>query len=174
MLESVYSPQVFGFDKIYNKLSNSQIIYKETCRDITKSLIAGYNGSILLYGQTTSGKTYTMLGNPENPGILPCVLRDVFGFIKKDSTIIDSKVFCSYIEIYNETIHDLLTNSSNLKMVEDSKFGVIVSGSKKVRVESFEDGINLKDYGEENRRYRETLINEYSSRSHSIFQIVSS
>lgn len=120
-----------------------------------------------------------MLGSPENPGILPCTLRDIFNFIKKEKSdknnenIIDSnKVYVSYIEIYNETIHDLLTNNSNLKLVENKKLGVVVQGAKRVRIKSFEDGINIKDYGEENRKYRETMINEYSSRSHSIFQIV--
>ena len=171
VLESVYSPQIFGFDKIYDKTSNTQSIYKESCKEITKSILSGFNGSILMYGQTTSGKTFTMLGSPENPGILPCVLRDIFNSIKKDKTLINTKVLCSYIEIYNENIHDLLTNSTNLKLVEDSKFGVICSGMKKVLIQNFEDGINLKDYGEENRKYKETLINEYSSRSHSIFQI---
>lgn len=172
MLESVYSPQVFGFDKIYNKQCNSQLIYKEVCRDITSSVISGFNGSIFMYGQTTSGKTFTMLGSPENPGILPCAIRDIFAFIKKDQSIIDSKVYCSYIEIYNESVHDLLSNTPNLKLVEDMRFGVTVLGAKKVRIKNFDDGINLKDYGEENRKYRETMINEYSSRSHSIFQIV--
>lgn len=128
-----------------------------------------------MYGQTTSGKTYTMLGNHENPGILPCSLRDIFKFNEESirlNKIISSKIYCSYIEIYNENIHDLLTNSSNLKLVEDAKFGVVVNGLKKVIISNFEDGINLKDFGEENRKYRETLINEYSSRSHSIFQIM--
>jgi hypothetical protein len=173
ILESVYSPQIFGFDKIYEKTSNSQIIYKETCRDIIKSLISGFNGSIFMYGQTTSGKTFTMLGTPENPGVLPCSVRDVFNYLKKDESIIDYKVYCSYIEIYNESVHDLLTNASNLKLVEDARLGVTVLGAKKVRIKNFDDGINLKDFGEENRKYRETMINEYSSRSHSIFQIVS-
>lgn len=129
-----------------------------------------------MYGQTTSGKTFSMLGNPENPGIIPCALRDIFS---KIHSIKQPKfnIFCSYIEIYNENVYDLLlTNNaqpSNLKVVDDPKYGVSVAGCKKIRIKTFDDGINLKDYGEENRKYRETYINEYSSRSHSIFQIVS-
>ena len=75
------------------------------------------------------------------------------------------------LEIYNENIHDLLTDSNYLKLVEDSKYGVIVAGAKRVKINNFEDGIGIKDFGEENRKYRETLFNEYSSRSHTIFQI---
>jgi hypothetical protein len=121
LMDSIYSPQVFAFDKIYGKNANSQMIYKDVCRDITKSVISGYNGSIFMYGQTTSGKTYTMLGSPNSPGLLPCALRDVFSLISKDSDPGRFSVFCSYIEIYNENIHDLLTDSNYLKLVDDSK-----------------------------------------------------
>jgi len=171
LIDSVYTPQSFSFDKIYDNNSNSQLIYKEFCRDITKSVINGYNGTVFMYGQTTSGKTFTMLGTPKSPGLLPCALRDTFSMIQKESNPGAFNVYCSYIEIYNENIRDLLTESSNLKLVDDGKYGVIVVGSKRVKIKSFEDGISLKDYGEENRKYRETLINEYSSRSHTIFQI---
>lgn len=171
LMDSIYSPQMFAFDKIYGQSSNSQLIYKEMCRNITKSVISGYNGTIFMYGQTTSGKTFTMLGTPNSPGILPCALRDIFNLIQKEKNPEAFSVYCSYIEIYNENLHDLLTDSNYLKLVEDSKYGVIVAGAKRIKIKSFEDGITLKDFGEENRKYRETLINEYSSRSHTIFQI---
>ena len=130
-----------------------------------------------MYGQATSGKTFSMLGNPDNPGIIPCSLRDIFSKINSLKHSISYNIYVSYIEIYNENIYDLLltTNSgssSSLKIVDDPKYGVSVAGCKKIRIKTFDDGINLKDYGEENRKYRETYINEYSSRSHSIFQIV--
>ena len=144
------------------------------CKDVVSSALEGYNGSIFMYGQTTSGKTFTMLGSPNNPGILPCTLRDIFikiNKISKENPNINYKVFCSYIEIYNENIHDLLTDANFLKLIDDKKYGIIVAGAKKVRIENFETGIGIKDFGEENRKYRETLFNEYSSRSHSIFQI---
>ena len=115
-----------------------------------------------------------MLGSPNNPVILSCTLRDIFikiNKITKENPIINYKVYCSYIEIYNENIHDLLTDSNFFKLVDDKKYGKIVAGAKKVIVENFEIGIGLKDFGEENRKYKETLFNEYSSKSHSIFQI---
>ena len=170
LMDSIYTSQSFHFDKIYGQSSSSQTIYKEMCRDITKSVLTGINGSIFTYGQTTSGKTFTMLGNPKNPGILPCVLKDTFDLIEKDTNN-NYRVFCSYIEIYNENIHDLLTDANSLKLIDDNKYGVIVVGAKRVQISNFEDGIKLKDFGEENRKYRDTMINEYSSRSHTIFQI---
>ena len=115
-----------------------------------------------------------MLGSPNNPVILPCTLRDIFikiNKITKENQNINYKVYCSYIEIYNENIHDLLTDSNFFKLVDDKKYGIIVAGAKKLIVENFEIGIGLKNFGEENRKYKETLFSEYSSKWHSIFQI---
>ena len=174
LIDSIYAPQKFNFDRVYSIDDDSQLIYKEMCKDVVSSALEGYNGSIFMYGQTTSGKTFTMLGSPNNPGILPCALRDIFlkiNKITKENKNINFKVYCSYIEIYNENIHDLLTDANFLKLIDDKKYGIIVAGAKKVRIDNFETGIGIKDFGEENRKYRETLFNEYSSRSHSIFQI---
>ena len=172
LIDSIYSPQKFSFDKVYSPNSITQNIYKDMCKDVTKSVLKGFNCSIFMYGQTTSGKTFTMLGSPNSPGILPCSLRDVFRFIENnDNENISYNVYCSYIEIYNENIHDLLTDANYLKLIDDNKYGVVVAGAKRVKINNFNDGIGIKDFGEENRKYRETLINEYSSRSHSIFQI---
>lgn len=74
-----------------------------------------------MYGQTTSGKTFTMLGTPNSPGLLPCAIRDIFNLISKEKYPERFSVYCSYIEIYNENIHDLLTDANNLKLVDDSK-----------------------------------------------------
>ena len=171
----IFSPKKFIFDKIYPSNYESQFIYQETCQDTIKNLINGINGSIFMYGQTTSGKTFTMLGSPNSPGILPCTLNDIFILINKSLNYnenINYNIYCSYIEIYNEKINDLLNNNStNLKLIEDKNYGTIVSGTKRVKIKNFQEGIAIKDYGEENRKYRETLINEYSSRSHCIFQI---
>lgn len=101
-------------------------------RPITRAALQGYNGTVFMYGQTTSGKTYTMLGTPETPGILPCAVRDIFSAIKKDSDH-DYKVWISYLEIYNESINDLLVpGNQNLKIKDDPKnSGIVVNGLKK-------------------------------------------
>ena len=102
------------------------------------SALEGYNGSISICGQTTYGKAFTMLGYPNNSGILPCTLRDIFikiNKITKENQNINYKVYCSYIEICNENIHDLLTDANFLKLIDDKKYGIIVAGAKKVRIE---------------------------------------
>jgi centromeric protein E len=72
-----------------------------------------------MYGQTTAGKTYTMLGSPDAPGVLPCAIKDVFSIVQLDQTS-EYKIWVSYLEIYNEQIHDLLVQgSTNLKINKD-------------------------------------------------------
>ena len=67
--------------------NNNPYIYHVIARPTVKASLEGFNGTIFTYGQTTSGKTYTMLGTPENPGLLPCTLKDIFNMIEKVSSI---------------------------------------------------------------------------------------
>ena len=78
LLDNVFIPQTFKFDKIFTKDITSEKIYLDICQDIIKQFINGINGTIFVYGQTTSGKTYTMLGNINYPGILPCALKLIY------------------------------------------------------------------------------------------------
>lgn len=74
--------QSFQFDNVFGPEVHTPQIYSAIVRPITKAALQGYNGTVFMYGQTTSGKTYTMLGTHEIPGILPCAIRDVFNAIK--------------------------------------------------------------------------------------------
>ena len=173
LLDNIYVPQSFKFDKIFTKEVTSEKIYLDICQDIIKGFLKGINGTIFTYGQTTSGKTYTMLGNINYPGILPCSLKNLFDlleFQKKEQNS-NYNLYCSYIEIYNEIIHDLIGDATGCKIIEDNNYGLIVSEAQKICINSFEEGIQLKDIGEEKRQYKNTIINEYSSRSHTIFQL---
>lgn len=173
LLDNIYIPQSFKFDKIFTKETTSEKIYLDMCQDIIKGFLNGINGTIFTYGQTTSGKTYTMLGNVDYPGILPCSLKNLFDLLemKKKETNFNYNLYCSYVEIYNEIIHDLIGDSTGCKIVEDNNYGLIVSDAQRVCINSFEEGVQLKDIGEEKRQYKNTIINEYSSRSHTIFQL---
>ena len=173
LLDNIFVPQNFKFDKIFTKEITSEKIYLDFCQDVIKSFINGINGTIFVYGQTTSGKTYTMLGNVEYPGILPCSLKNLFDLLEqeKKEKNLNYNLYCSYIEIYNEIIHDLIGDSTGCKIIEDNKYGLIIPEARKICINSFEEGIQLKDIGEEKRQYKDTIINEYSSRSHTIFQL---
>ena len=121
----------FHFDNVFSPEVSTPEIYHVIARPIAKAAMHGYNGTVFMYGQTTSGKTYTMLGTPQVPGILPCSVRDIFNFCKNDEEH-DYKIWASYMEIYNEVINDLLVpGSSNLKVKDDRNYGVMVHGLKK-------------------------------------------
>ena len=173
LLDNVFIPQTFKFDKIFTKDITSEKIYLDICQDIIKQFINGINGTIFVYGQTTSGKTYTMLGNINYPGILPCALKNLFDLLEneKKAKNLNYNLYCSYIEIYNEVIHDLIGNGTGCKITEDINYGLVIPEAQKICINTFEEGIQLKDIGEEKRQYKDTLINEYSSRSHTIFQL---
>ena len=173
LLDNVFIPQSFKFDKIFTKDITSEKIYLDICQDVIKQFINGINGTIFVYGQTTSGKTYTMLGNINYPGILPCALKNLFDLLEneKKAKNLNYNLYCSYIEIYNEVIHDLIGNGTGCKITEDINYGLVIPEAQKICINIFEEGIQLKDIGEEKRQYKDTLINEYSSRSHTIFQL---
>lgn len=94
------SPSVFELptssDKVFSAQENTEFVY-QSCKPLLYQTLQGFNASLFLYGQTTSGKTYTMLGDQANPGILPFVLLDIFKESPKPKAI-------SYIEIYNEQV----------------------------------------------------------------------
>jgi len=161
----------FNFDNVFGEGISTPEIYHVIARPITRAALNGYNGSVFMYGQTTSGKTFTMLGTPKSPGILPCTLRDIFNEVNKNLTH-TYKVRISYLEIYNENINDLLVpGSTGLKIKDDKEFGVKVVGLKTQQVWTFEQALILMNYGEEHRVYKETSIHEHSSRSHTIFRV---
>ncbi|CAK62078.1 unnamed protein product (macronuclear) [Paramecium tetraurelia] len=153
----------FTFDQVECE-TRTQTLYNKIAKQNVKKALNGYHTTIMCYGQTTSGKTFTTLGTHDNPGILPCALRDVF---------LDDNVKCSiqYVQIYNEVIDDLLDpKCTTLQIVNDQKWGTTLQ-LKQIPVNSFDQAIQLLNEGEERRIYRETQIHDKSSRSHTIFRI---
>ncbi|KAI8907371.1 P-loop containing nucleoside triphosphate hydrolase protein [Gorgonomyces haynaldii] len=133
----------------------------------------GYNCTIFAYGQTGSGKTYTMMGDlddPEQRGLTPRIVQDLFETILKASLDLEFTVQCSFMEIYMEKVKDLLNPvETNLPINEDKLRGVYVKGLMHVFVASVEEVFDIMQRGQSNRAVSSTLMNEQSSRSHSIF-----
>jgi kinesin family protein 3/17 len=144
-----------------------------------ESVIEGYNGTIFAYGQTGCGKTHTMLGLPEIPeqrGIIPNCFNHIFSFIDdcKDGT--KFLVRCSYLEIYNEEIRDLLIDNgrnapTKLELKEDPQKGLFVKDLSCLIVKNIPEIERAMVFGTNNRKVAETNMNSTSSRSHSIFAI---
>lgn len=174
---------VFQYDHIYDQQSSTQHMYDQVAKRIVRSTLDGINGTIFAYGQTSSGKTYTMQGtgampfepeeSPNAPGILQLAVEDIFNYIE----CCDDRDFLlrvSFVEIYNEVVKDLLNPSekgNNLKLREDPRKGVYVECKEEI-ITNYENILNLLAQGNLRRTVGQTAMNERSSRSHSIFRIV--
>ena len=162
----------FNFDRIFPPSSTQQDIYDFGVKGIIDSVLDGYNGTVLAYGQTSSGKTYTMQGEMEEQskqGIIPRMISHVFKHIYKHEDT-DFMIKVSMIEIYQEKIRDLFDVSRvNLNIREDSIKGIYVDGASERYVGCPNDVLALLEMGSANRAQAATNMNEHSSRSHSIF-----
>jgi kinesin family protein 3/17 len=137
----------------------------------------GYNGTIFAYGQTGCGKTHTMIGlkdDKSEKGIIPNAFEHIFGYFD-DQTNSKKKflIRCSYLEIYNENIRDLLSKTADKKLdiKENPDKGVFVKDLTTCIVKSIPEIEAFMDHGTLKRMTGETAMNKDSSRSHSIFTI---
>ncbi|KAF9120162.1 hypothetical protein BGX30_003334 [Mortierella sp. GBA39] len=152
--------------------SDNELIYNTSVKDLVLSAMEGYNGTVFAYGQTSSGKTYTMSGNETQPGITPRAVEDVFKYIRENSDR-EFLLRVSYLEIYNESIRDLLSPEAiDLRIHEDKRRGVYVSPLKEEIVTAPSQVMRIIERGDYQRHVSSTDFNAHSSRSHSIFQIV--
>ncbi|KAI9349548.1 P-loop containing nucleoside triphosphate hydrolase protein [Obelidium mucronatum] len=171
----------FKFDNILHNASQEKL-YDECGLPIVKSVMEGYHGTIMAYGQTGAGKTFTMTGATENykhRGLIPRAISHIFREVAERPQMACT-VRISYLEIYNEQIVDLLspdsTSDSNesgaLVVVEDNKTGVShVKGLTMQIANNEEEALNLLFEGETNRSIAEHQLNKISTRSHCIFTI---
>ena len=146
-------------------------LYNAVSKRVVLSSCKGVNGTIFAYGQTSSGKTYTMLGTDTDPGITLLALSDIFHFIRND---VNRKyaLFISYIEIHNEVINDLLNGqNTNLRIVDTPDQGPVVKNCTEQAVKTPQDVVQCLLRGEKLRKVSETHSNLRSSRSHAIFRI---
>jgi centromeric protein E len=169
---SVRHAHMFTFDDSFDDTSSTEAIYERTCERLVQSAMTGVNGTVFAYGQTNSGKTYTMKGVPEEPGIIPLALFDVFDHIAQTADR-EFLLRVSYLEIYNEMVNDLLSpGSRNLRVHEDPRRGVFVGGLKEHIITSVEHALHLLAAGEAHRHVSSTSQNLVSSRSHTIFTLI--
>ncbi|KAL9171539.1 hypothetical protein ABFS82_04G215700 [Erythranthe guttata] len=176
----------FTFDLVADENVSQEMLFKVAGVRLVENCMEGYNSCMFAYGQTGSGKTHTMLGDIEggarrhsvNCGMTPRVFEYLFSRIQKDKDARREEKLkftcrCSFLEIYNEQILDLLDPSSvNLQIREDSKKGVYVENLTEVEVTSARDVIQQLIQGAANRKVASTNMNHASSRSHSVFTCI--
>ncbi|KAL1323360.1 hypothetical protein AAHE18_13G011000 [Arachis hypogaea] len=180
--------QNFTFDSVADTNATQLDIFELVGAPLVENCLAGFNSSVFAYGQTGSGKTYTIWGPPnslsednitnDQRGLTPRVFERLFARIDKEQTKHSDQQLkyqcrCSFIEIYNEQITDLLDpNQRNLQIREDVKSGVYVENLTEEPACSMKDVTQLLIKGLSNRRVGATSINSESSRSHTVFTCV--
>ncbi|XP_072460031.1 kinesin-like protein KIF13A isoform X3 [Notamacropus eugenii] len=177
-------PKVFAFDYCFwsmdesntTKYAGQEVVFKCLGEGILEKAFQGYNACIFAYGQTGSGKSFSMMGNAEQLGLIPrlcCALFQRISLEQNESQIF--KVEVSYMEIYNEKVRDLLDpkgSRQSLKVREHKVLGPYVDGLSQLAVTSFEDIESLMSEGNKSRTVAATNMNEESSRSHAVFNII--
>ena len=166
----------FKFDKVLHNASQEHVY--DIARDVVQGVVEGTSGTIMTYGQTGSGKSFTLLGDMENyahRGVAPRAIAHLFSEIGARIEL-EFEIFCSYFEIYNERIYDLLRTSDQLSkdltIAECRGRGVFVRGLEEVSVKNERDALNLLYTGQLARTTAQHKLNHNSNRSHSIFTIV--
>lgn len=163
--------QCYAFDHIFTH-HDIEEIYQRTAMDLVDSLYDGFNGCVFAYGATGTGKTFTMIGNSEQKGMVQICLDDIFEKRKQMEANTEIRIKIQFVEIYNEQIKDLLEpEKSSCSLRDDPVKGVTVQGAKKLEVSSTEQVSRLVQQGNQRRSTEKTDANEASSRSHAILQI---
>ncbi|XP_078395729.1 kinesin-like protein KIF15 isoform X1 [Cetorhinus maximus] len=184
-LSSKPEPKIFTYDHVADMDTTQEAVFSAVARGIIESCMNGYNGTIFAYGQTGSGKTFTMLGPSDDSenfthnlrGVIPRSFEYLFYLINREKEKAgEGKNFlckCSFIEIYNEQIFDLLDPaSSGLFLRENIKTGVFVEGVVEQVVTSAAEAYQVLSMGWRNRSVASTSMNRESSRSHAVFTVI--
>ncbi|KAF2230354.1 kinesin heavy chain [Viridothelium virens] len=179
---SALSNKTYHFDKVFSPAADQNIIFEEVVTPILDEVLGGFNCTLFAYGQTGTGKTYTMSGDitdmqplPPEAGIIPRVLFSLFTKLESEES--EHSVKCSFIELYNEELRDLLSvdDTAKLKIFEDTgkKGGntTMVQGMEESHIKTASKGIQLLREGSHKRQVAATKCNDLSSRSHTVFTI---
>ncbi|CAE6455957.1 unnamed protein product [Rhizoctonia solani] len=197
----VYTPaptRTYPFDRVFGPEADQALVYHDIVAPVLEEVLNGYNCTVFAYGQTGTGKTYTMqgdlsptlTGNPSaDAGIIPRTLHKLFLHLENSTS--DYSVKVSFVELYNEELRDLLASEfkepsanaqpmgiasgsgpSGLKIFDDvAKKGTFIQGLEEAHVQDAQHAIEVLRKGSERRQIAATKFNDHSSRSHSIFTL---
>ncbi|XP_042359081.1 kinesin-like protein KIF13B isoform X2 [Plectropomus leopardus] len=177
-------PKVFAYDHCFwsmeendkDKFAGQDVVFQCLGESLLDNAFMGYNACIFAYGQTGSGKSYTMMGSVEQPGLIPRLCSSLFSRTVQEAQEGESfTVEVSYMEIYNEKVRDLLDPKGNrqaLRVREHKVLGPYVDGLSRLAVACYKDIESLMSEGNKSRTVAATNMNEESSRSHAVFNII--
>ena len=168
-------------DNVFAPHDGNEKVYDSSAKRLVRQVMEGYHGTVFAYGMTGTGKTFSMNGTTASPGIIPQSITDIFSYIRETPRR-EFLLRVSYLEIYNEKIHDLLSvdpsegiasgPQEEIKLREDSKRGVYASPLKEEIVQSPTQLLRVIARGDQARKTGRTQWNAHSSRSHAVVQIV--
>jgi len=167
---------VYAFDHVYSAFSTQNEVFKGTLEPVFADVLKGYESTVFAYGQTGTGKTYTMEGSlsaPSQYGIIPRSTEAIFSTLK-NSEFEFSRVACSFLEIYNEELHDILAIDTSPKTrleIVNGKNGPFCRGLTEKEVKSSDDVLKVIKMAERSRTIGKTKMNKHSSRSRCIFTV---
>lgn len=172
----------YYYDNVFATHDNNAKVYDSSAKRLVRRVMEGYHGTVFAYGMTGTGKTFSMQGTASSPGVIPLAITDIFSYIRETPSR-EFLLRVSYLEIYNEKIHDLLSappagagpnvpQQEEIKLREDSKRGVYASPLKEEIVQSPTQLLRVIARGDNARRTSSTQFNARSSRSHAVVQIV--
>ncbi len=159
-------------DKVYSTEARTAEIFEDVVKGLVGKAVQGFNATVLAYGQTASGKTFTVRGTEGSPGLIPLSITEIF---KETAKVKDRnfRIKVSFIELYNETINDLLKEGNDsLEIGEDRRgVGTFIKGLTCSEVTSLPEAMRFLQDGDRRKKVAETSMNTQSSRSHTIFQL---
>ncbi|TLS28264.1 hypothetical protein PpBr36_00178 [Pyricularia pennisetigena] len=172
----------YFYDNVFATHDDNSKVYDHSAKRLVRRVMEGYHGTVFAYGMTGTGKTFSMQGTASSPGVIPLAITDIFSYIRETPSR-EFLLRVSYLEIYNEKIHDLLSMPTGsgvggnaaqeeIKLREDSKRGVYASPLKEEIVQSPTQLLRVIARGDQARRTASTQFNARSSRSHAVVQIV--
>eukprot|EP00240_Pyramimonas_obovata_P003097 CAMPEP_0118942516 /NCGR_PEP_ID=MMETSP1169-20130426/36328_1 /TAXON_ID=36882 /ORGANISM="Pyramimonas obovata, Strain CCMP722" /LENGTH=667 /DNA_ID=CAMNT_0006887545 /DNA_START=398 /DNA_END=2398 /DNA_ORIENTATION=- len=161
----------YTFDRVFGKHCTNTDVFKGTVEPILVDVVNGISTTVIAYGATGSGKTHTMVGTLQDPGMMVLALDKVFWELEQRLDY-HAEVTCSYLEVYNELIYDLLVpRSTPLDVREDPHGGIKVAGLRALKVTNASDMTRLLEEGNRRRKTEPTSANATSSRSHAVLEI---
>ncbi|SPO23037.1 related to kinesin [Ustilago trichophora] len=166
----------YAFDRVFDSTASQTDVFEETCKPLLDGILNGYNASVFAYGATGCGKTHTISGTPQDPGLIFLTMKELYNRIQDARDDSDVQIRLSYLEIYNETIRDLLSSEptppgAGLALREDANNRISVVGITELVPQSPESVLEYLQEGNLRRTMSPTEANAVSSRSHAVLQI---
>jgi hypothetical protein len=169
-----WDTETYEFDEVLTEAASQKRVYEVVAKPVVESVLEGYNGTVMAYGQTGTGKTFTLgrLGDEDTAarGIMVRSMEDIIGGTSLDT----DSISVSYLQLYMETIQDLLDpTNDNIAIVEDPRTGdVSLPGATHVEIRNQQNFLELLQLGETHRVAANTKLNTESSRSHAILMVI--